>query len=284
MATLSSYITEVRRLLHDANANFYSDSELTDYINSARERVIRDTGCLRTLQVSQTPASPVAGGATPYIWTANTAVNLNDYIFSGIYIYMVTTAGTTGDSAPPYPSTNNGAPPPSTPFANGTAYFTYAAPVEIINYTSLPNGAYTLDVLNINLYWGNSRVPLRYMPWTQFNSELRYWQNYVGRPIAYSIFGQGQIYLGPVPDQSYPIELDTSILPTALSLSTPTVVDTIVDPYTSPVKFYAAYLAKYKEQSYGESEIYKQEYIKQAQSVLATTFTRRIPDPYSNPF
>lgn len=284
MATLSSYITEVRRLLHDANANFYSDSELTDYINSARERVIRDTGCLRTLQVSQTPACPVAGGATPYLWTANTAVNLNDYIFSGIYIYKVTTAGTTGNSAPPYPTTNNGSLPPSTPFANGTAYFTYAGPVEIINYATLPNGQYTLDVLNINLYWGNSRVPLRYMPWTQFNSELRYWQNYVGRPIAYSIFGQGQIYLGPVPDQAYPIELDTSILPTALSLSAPTVVDAIVDPYTTPVKFYASYLAKYKEQSYGEAEIYKQEYIKQAQSVLATTFTRRIPDPYSNPF
>ena len=50
MATLSSYITEVRRLLHDANGNFYSDSELTDYINNARTRLVRDTGVLRTLQ------------------------------------------------------------------------------------------------------------------------------------------------------------------------------------------------------------------------------------------
>jgi hypothetical protein len=30
--TLSGYITECRRLLHDANGNFYSDNELTDYI------------------------------------------------------------------------------------------------------------------------------------------------------------------------------------------------------------------------------------------------------------
>ena len=61
--TLSQYITEVRRLLHDANGNFYSDSQLTDYINGARERIVRDTGCLRTIQVSQAPCTPVAGGA-----------------------------------------------------------------------------------------------------------------------------------------------------------------------------------------------------------------------------
>jgi hypothetical protein len=66
------------------------------------------------------------------------------------------------------------------------------------------------------------------------------------------------LYIAPVPDQSYPLEVDTVILPTALSLTNPSVVDSIVDPYTTPVAFYAAYKAKYKEQSYGEAEIYKQ--------------------------
>jgi hypothetical protein len=42
--------------------------------------------------------------------------------------------------------------------------------------------------------------------------------------------------------------------------------------------------AKYKEQSYGEAEIYKQEYGKQVNAVLNSTFTRRIPDPYSSSF
>jgi hypothetical protein len=57
-------------------------------------------------------------------------------------------------------------------------------------------------------------------------------------------------------------------------------VDEILEPYTSPVAFYAAHLAKYYEQSFGEAEIYKQEYVKQAQSVLASSYTRRIPNPY----
>ena len=33
--------------------------------------------------------------------------------------------------------------------------------------------------------------------------------------------------------------------------------------------------------SFGEAEIFKQEYIKQAQAVLNSVFTRRIPDPYT---
>ena len=104
--TLSEYITECRRLLHDANANFYSDSELTDYINNARQRLVRDTGCLRNYQTSAT-------------------------------------------------ITNQ----------------------EVYNFSSLPQAALTMDILNINLIWGNTRIPLRYLPWTQFNAELIFWQN-----------------------------------------------------------------------------------------------------------
>jgi hypothetical protein len=281
MATLGGYITEVRRLLHDANGNFYSDTELADYINSARERVVRDTGCLRTIQISQTPIAPVGYTGTPVIWSPQTAVAQGDLIFSNVFIYEVTTAGTTGDDAPGYPSAGYTY-PPTTPFANGTAQFQYAGNCEIIPYSTLPNGAQTLDILNINVFWGNSRYPLSYLPWTQFNAQLRYWQNYIGRPAAFSIFGQNQIYISPVPDQSYVMELDTVILPTELLNNSE--VDQIVDPYTVPVAFYAAYKAKYKEQSYGEAEIFKQEYINQARSVLNTVFTRRIPDPYSNPY
>jgi hypothetical protein len=84
-----------------------------------------------------------------------------------------------------------------TPFANGTATLQYGSPAEIISYSALPQGNQTLDVLNINLYWGNSRIPLRYLPWTNFNAQLRYWQNYVGRPVCFHAYGQGSIYISP---------------------------------------------------------------------------------------
>ena len=48
--TLQTYITLTRRLLHDANANFWTDQELTDDINNGRNRLIRDTGVNRVIQ------------------------------------------------------------------------------------------------------------------------------------------------------------------------------------------------------------------------------------------
>jgi len=204
---LSDYITECRRLLHDANGNFYSDSELTDYINQGRVRLVRDTGCLRTYQ------------------TSSVAQNQ-----------------------------------------------------EVLLTSSLPSGTSTLDIINFNLIWGNTRIALQYMPFTDFNARLRYYQNYQGRPIAYSMYGQTSIYLGPVPDQTYSVELDTVIMPTSLTTSSPT--ETIPDPYTTPVAFYACHKAKYKEQAYGESEIFSQEYKNQVKAVLSSVFTRRITTPY----
>ena len=305
MATLSSYITDVRRLLHDANANFYTDQQLTDYINSARERVVRDTGALREIVVAQTPCQVAPGStinnatpANPTIWVANTAVTLNTFVFSNIFIYQYTTAGTSGSTAPAYPAsgTNNYSNyPPTTAFADGTAQLTYVGNCENISYAALTqlmgssplspsSGNTVLDIVNINLYWGNTRVPMDYLPWSDFNVRLRFWQNYIGRPLAYSIYGQQQIYLGPVPDQTYQIEIDCVVLPNNLNLSTSTATDVLNDPYTKPVQFYAAYLAKFYEQSFGESEIYKQEYQKQINSVLNSVFTRRLPTAYSSPF
>ena len=49
MATLSDYLTETRRYLHDANATYWSDSDLTFYINKAIKQRDRDTGQNRSL-------------------------------------------------------------------------------------------------------------------------------------------------------------------------------------------------------------------------------------------
>jgi hypothetical protein len=209
--TLSQYITQCRRLLHDANGNFYTTDELTDYVNDARNRLVRDTGCLRTLQTSATVTNQ-----------------------------------------------------------------------EVYSFSSLPQGTQTMDIININLYWGNSRLPLLYRPWTDFNAQLRYWQNFTGRPVAYSMYGPQAFYLGPVPDQVYTMELDTVIEPTPLVQQNE--VDTIPDIWTQPVAYYASHTAKFKEQSYGEAEIFKQQYIKNVQALLVGSYTRRLPTAYSQAY
>lgn len=246
--------------------------------------------------VSPTATISSVAPAYPVAWTANTTYTTGTFLFSNIFIYQVTQSGTTGATPPPYPAnqTNNYQNyPPSTQFLNGTCGLTYVGNCEVISYSALSylmgssplspsNGNTILDILNVNLYWGNSRVPLDYLAWTDFNARLRFWQNYIGRPLAFSVYGQQSIYLGPVPDQIYQIEVDCIVLPNPLTLATQNTNDTIIDPYTTMVKFYAAYLAKYYEQSFGEAEIYKQEYVKQGQSVINSTYTRRIPSVYSS--
>ena len=97
--------------------------------------------------------------------------------------------------------------------------------------------------------------------------------------MAFTRYGQNEIYFGPVPDQVYVIEVDTILLPVPLTSDSQTEV--ILEPYTSPVAFYAAYKAKYKEQSYGEAEIFNAEYKKQLLAAINSSFTRRLPTPYS---
>ena len=284
MATLNDYLSQVENLLHDVNNVFWTQNQLTTYINEARERTVRDTGCLRNLQTTTAPLAyntSTSTGVSPTLWQGNTAVTAGQYVFSNIYTYVYTQSGTSGSSAPAYPTGTNPF-PPTAAFADGTAMLQYVGPAEIINFNSLPQQLNVYDIVNINLYWGNSRIPLRYLPWSNFTAQLRYWQNYVGRPVCFSVYGQQQIYIAPIPDQQYYIEVDTNILPNPLSLSSPNTVDNIIDPYSTAVQYYAAYKAKFYEQSYGESEIFKQQYDKHILNVLNSTFTRRIPDPYSS--
>ena len=302
MTTLNDYITQTRRLLHDANGVFWSDQELTDDINQGRSRLIRDTGIKRVIQ------NTVAIYNQEYYTFDNSAGTVSGILVTNPgtgYTSAPTvtlTASPTGNNATAtasiggvgeYGSNNTGQISQITVTSAGAGYTT--APTVTITdgggtggaaqafLTGMPQGNLTMDIININLYWGNTRIPLRYLPWTQFNAELRFWQNYVGRPIAYSMYGPNGFYISPVPDQNYAMEVDTVVRPVDLVFLTDPELD-IPHPWQNPVPFYAAYLAKYKEQSYGEAELFKQQYSMQMQNVLSSTFTRRMPDPYSRPY
>lgn len=206
---LGDYITDTRRLLHDATGQYWSDAELTDYINQGRNRVAQDTKCLRKL-------------ATGVTLTAN---------------------------------------------------------VENYPVSALPNGSRVVDIMGVSVYWGNTRIKLQYKPWTQFDAEFRYWQNMQSRPIAYSRLGSLEVYVGPKPDQNYLSDWDIAYTPVALVSNN--TVEEIPDLFTSPVKFFAAYLAKFKEQSYGESEMFRQRYTENVMQIARAYMTRVVPDPYA---
>lgn len=71
--TLQDHLTDVRRLLHDALGDIWSDYDLSAYINRARNRVATDTGVLRSLIKPYSQASTEVlpwGGVTAIIVSA----------------------------------------------------------------------------------------------------------------------------------------------------------------------------------------------------------------------
>jgi hypothetical protein len=212
MPLLSEYRTECRRLLHDANANFWTDAELNTYINDGRKKVAADTKCLRALV------------------TVNLTQNQESYP-------ITTTLSTYGSRA--------------------------------------------IDVINVTVIWGQSRIPLLQMAWTEFNAKMRVWVTNQSRPAAMTRFGTspGTVYIQPVPDQTYSSEWDISYIP--VDLVDDTTVDELTYPFTSCVAYYAVFRAKEKEQSHGEAEGYLEKYREKAREAINQVYTRLMPNPYN---
>ena len=213
---LSQYITQVQRLLHDPNAQYWSTAELTDYINEARNRICKDTRCLRQQ-------------------ATNISLNYNQeqYPLSSIQSQL---------------------------------------PTSLTGYT-------VVDVMGINLYWGSTRIKLAFLPWTRFDVQFRYWTNMQSRPVCYSKQGITNIFVGPIPDQTYNSDWDVSLVPPPLTSDlTP---EPLQEPFASCVKYYAAYLAKFREQAIGEAEIFRKMYHEQTFVETKAYTVRVIPDPYA---
>ena len=212
---LNTYITQVRRILHDPNGQYWSDSELTDYINESRNRVCKDTRCLRQQLVG----------------LVTLTAGVEQYEISALTL-----------------------------------------PVSLTGYT-------IIDVMGINVLWGSTRIKLAYMPWTRFDVNFRYWNNMQSRPVCFSRLGALSVYVGPAPDTSYSSDWDVALIPPPLvSDSTP---EPIPEPFTTPIKYHAAHLAKFREQSLGESELFAKMYTAKVKQEAVAFMGRIIPDPYA---
>lgn len=139
----------------------------------------------------------------------------------------------------------------------------------------------TLDIMNITPIWGNQRIPLNYMPFTEFNAKLRTWFVNPQLPRVWSRYGTsgGTAFIQPIPDRTYNTEFDTAILPEALVLDA--TADVLAYPYTTPVAYYACWKAKIKQQAFAESETFLADYKRKIMEAQAAVQMRRIPNPYA---
>lgn len=283
MATLNTYLTQVQRLLHDANNAIWTPPELTDYINEARDQTCRDTDCLRLLQTSYvhnaiesfqygtvTGVFVVSGGAN---YTLPPVVTL---LGGGFSAQATVTASISGGAVTGVTLTNVG------------AGYTSAPTVSIVNAVGDTTGsgatlaagiisANTLKLVNVTVIYGNTRYMMWYFPFSKFTGLMRPWTNWFQRPEAWTDYGQSGFIIGPQADQVYPVEFDTCITPNSLVVGSD--IDQISNLYITPVQYYAAYKAKLRQQALGEANYFRDLYTKEAMLVSNQVFMHRIPEP-----
>ena len=129
--------------------------------------------------------------------------------------------------------------------------------VEKFAFPTITGSDGTLDVLCIYVLSGNTRTPLGWRNFTDFTINWRPTTSRKGKPIVFSIYQQ-EIYVAPIPNQTYSSEWDVLYIPTDLTgLTNP---ETIPYPYSDLVPYYAAHLAYYKDKAYEESRELLQKY------------------------
>ena len=282
MATLQTYLTATQRLLHDANAKYWTIATLTDAVNAACKRVVGDSGCNRQLQ------------------TAYLSGNLELYAYGSVSGAIVTTAGSGYTVAPAVTFSD---PPTGGTTATGIAVLlngtvgqiqvtnigsgyltaptcTIAAPVSGVqaHATATILSPKTLDTLNITVVWGTERIILRRMSFTEFQATVRSWTGFTQRPVYCASYGQMGWYIGPIPDMTYTSEWDTILIPDDLVNMTD--VSVIRSPYDECVPYYAAHIAKYQEQSYADADKFLEIYTRKMQYSRRVVMMRMLPTAY----
>ena len=282
MATLQTYLTATQRLLHDANAKYWTLPTITDAVNAACKRVVGDSGCNRQLQTVY-----ISGG-------------LEYYLYGGVSGALVTTPGSgytavpaVTFSAPPTGGTTatgkavllNGTVSQIQVTSTGSGYLTaptctIAPPGSGVTALATPTiiNPKTLDTLNITVAWGTERVILRRQSFTEFQATVRSWTGFTQRPVYCASYGQNGWYIGPIPDQYYLSEWDTVVIPDDLVNTTD--VSVIRSPYDECVAYYAAHICKYQEQSYAEADKFLEIYTRKMQYSRRVVMQRMLPTAY----
>jgi hypothetical protein len=284
MSTLLTYQTDVLRIVHDTNLNFYTQADVYSAINEARRQLVADTSCLRSLQ-----SLTISEGVEVYIYGTIAGYMIN----SGGQNYTAPTAVVTGGNATTQATlsltTTNGVITGVTVLTPGAGYQPELAPIVVTITDATGSGANisvgaisinTIDILQVTIIWNTTRIALDWMAWTEFSTRMRSWTNWLQRPCVWAQYGESSIYLGPSPDQSYYCEVDSSVIPIDL-VSTAT-VDPISLIYQGPIKYYAAYVLKQKEQSFNEADWFKKQYETRLFEISSQVMSRRVASMYGS--
>lgn len=281
---LTAYINQVRRLLHDSSASFWSNDQLTDAINQARYRTALDSGSVRQLfnfYLSQSQEAYPFSGAL-----ANIGVAAAGSGFTSAPTISFSGGGGTGATATA--AISSGTLSSVTITANGSGYT--AAPTVTVSggggsTATVTAGIMTaFDIMNVTVNYQNSWITLAYTYFTEFQAKARFYRNITGQPAVWTkgppptSDGVDYFYIFQIPSMSFQCDIDAICQPPALvDDNTP---ETLRFPYTDCVQYYAAYVAKYQQQQFNESANFLRIYDELMRRSTSNKYQRRVPNPY----
>jgi hypothetical protein len=262
LLTLSDYQQQTQRLIGDVDQSKWNLADLTIYINLARAQVAAEGQCVRFLVPSAASIASITPGALGSGYTtAQVAIGLPD--IAGVT--ATATANIVGGEILSYNLTNPGSgymfPPLVTVTGNGTGAtatavknYTLTANTEqeVYNFkdvpipTLFPGAQAILAVLSVAVIWQNVRYVGNRLSFSKYQALIRSYTsgNFLYTPYWFSQYGQGvngSFYLYPLPDQVYPMEWDSLLIPA--DLVDDTSIELIPYPWTDAVPFWAAWLA-----------------------------------------
>lgn len=287
MNTLGSYIGQVQTLVNDLSGANFTQLQMTNFVNAARQRVSLDTHCVR------------------YLYTGLSTVSQQEtYLYNGSIGGVNLAAGGTNYTAPSITFSGGGGSgaAAAVTLLNGSISSIYMTKWGS-NYTSVPvlhindstgSGATAsaillsnvLDILNISVIWGSERLTLSWLEFTRFQAFCRAFVGYFSNPGIFSLYqSQNIFYLYPIPSQQYTMELD--VIQQSYPLVNPADIDyQIYAPYDDAVQFYAAFLALSSLQDERSKMWYDGQgngiYETRIKQFPAQTFSRRIFNPYAS--
>ena len=157
--------------------------------------------------------------------------------------------------------------------------FTLTAAQELYPFSALPYSVETIGVLGMNVIFGALKYPVQRVSFSFLSARTRAYVGYQQMPVMFAVYGENQFYVGPVPDQNYPIEVDTSILPNDLIDNT--TVEQIPANWTIAVPYYAAYLAKQYQQMWAEADNFEKDYWNKLKQCRAGSMQRIVGNIYT---
>lgn len=301
--TLSEYIQAVRDTLRDPNANFYSNTDLTRWINRARKQVAKVGECVRILPPStaQVSSLTITSGGSDYVATPTVTIGAPD----GAALVNATataTAGIGGGAVTSLTVTSGGAGYVETPEVTIEGVGTDASAMAILTpriatvanqekytFASLnsviqaltPGAGDILGIQSVSVSQGAMKPTLEYMPFTAFQAYLRSYPYLRTWPTVWSQYGQGTLgsfYVYPVPVQV--TQMDVDCFCSVADLSVSQTVDLIPDPWGEAVIFYAAHLAYLFGQRKDDARNMMEAYMAKMGEARVSTDRARIPSLY----